>query len=57
MRQLNLKLTHNEKEQNWSVEINGTSYNFVSIEQVKVLVSRAVAIVKGSMTDATRRPQ
>jgi hypothetical protein len=57
MRQLNLKIKRNEKEQNWSVEINGTSYDYVSIEDVKAIVNRAVASVEKSMNDAMRRPQ
>jgi guanylate kinase len=47
----------NGKEQSWSVEIDGKSYNFVTIEEVKALVNRALASVEKSMTDAMRRPQ
>jgi hypothetical protein len=56
MRQLNVKLMRNEKEQTWSVEIDGKSYNFVTIEEVKELVNRALASVEESMIDAMRRP-
>jgi hypothetical protein len=52
IQQLTVKLTRNERERNWSVEINGKSYNFLSIEQVKALVNRAVASAEESMTDA-----
>jgi hypothetical protein len=55
--QLNVKLTRNEREQNWSVEINGKSYDFISIESVKALVNRAVSSVEESMTDSMRPPQ
>jgi hypothetical protein len=47
----------NEKEQSWYVEIDGKSYNFVTIEEVKALVSRALVSVEESMTDPMRRPQ
>jgi hypothetical protein len=57
MQQLNVKLMRNGKEQSWSVEIDGKSYNFVTIEEVKALVNRALASVEKSMTDAMRRPQ
>jgi hypothetical protein len=57
MRQLNVKLMRNEKEESWSVEIDGKSYKFVTIEEVKALVNRALASVEESMTDAMRRPQ
>jgi hypothetical protein len=57
MQQLNVQLRRNEPEQNWSVEINGKSYDFISIESAKALVNRAVANIEESMTDATRRPQ
>jgi hypothetical protein len=56
MRQLNIKLMRNEKEQSWSVEIDGKSYDVVTIEEVKALVSRALASVEESMTDVIRRP-
>jgi hypothetical protein len=46
--QLNLKLTRNEREQNWSVEINGKSYDFISIESVKALVKSALASAEES---------
>lgn len=55
--QLNVKLKRNEKEQIWSVEIDGKSYEFMSIGQVKALVNRAVVSVEESMIGATRRPQ
>jgi hypothetical protein len=57
MRQMNVKLMRNEKEQSWYVEIDGKSYNFVTIEEVKALVSRALVSVEESMTDPMRRPQ
>jgi hypothetical protein len=56
MQQLNVTLTRNEEQQNWSVEINGKSYHFLSIEEVMALVNSAVASVEESMT-AMRRPQ
>ncbi len=53
MQQLNVKLRRNHQEQNWSVEINGKSYEFVSIEEVDELVKRALINAQESLTDAT----
>jgi hypothetical protein len=57
MRQLNVKLMRNEKEESWSVEIDGKSYKFVTIEEVMALVNRTLASIEESMTGAMRRPQ
>jgi hypothetical protein len=53
MQQLNVKLRRNHKEQNWSVEINGKSYEFLSIEEVDELVKHALSNAQESLTDAT----
>jgi hypothetical protein len=55
--QLHLQLTRNENEQNWYVEINGQPYDFVSIEEVKALVHRAVVKAQEFTSDAMRRSQ
>jgi hypothetical protein len=57
MQQLNVKLSHNEREQNWSVEINGKSYDFISIESVKELVKDALIDAEESRVDRTRHAQ
>jgi hypothetical protein len=57
MQHLDIRLLRNEREQNWTVTINGKSYKSVSIEAVKELVLRAVAIAEGSMVDPTRHTQ
>jgi hypothetical protein len=53
MQQLNVKLRRNEKEQNWSVEINGKSYEFISMKEVDELVKRALVNAQESLTDTT----
>jgi hypothetical protein len=53
MQQFNVKLRRNQQEQNWSVEINGKSYEFISIEEVDALVKRALINAQESLTDAT----
>ena len=53
MQQLNVKLRRNHQEQNWSVEINGKSYEFISIEEVDELVKQALINAQESLTDAT----
>ena len=55
MQQLNVKLRRNQQEHNWSIEINGKSYEFVSIEEVDELVRRALIDAQESLTDATTR--
>lgn len=55
MQQLNVKLRRNQQEQNWSVEINGRSHDFISIEEVDELVKRALINAQESLTDATSR--
>jgi len=55
MQQLNVKLRRNHQEQNWSVEINGRSYEFVSIEEVDELVKRALINAQESLTDTITR--
>jgi hypothetical protein len=55
MQQLNVKLRRNHQEENWSVEINGKSYEFISIEEVDELVKRALINAQESLTDATTR--
>jgi hypothetical protein len=50
MQQLNVKLRRNEKEQNWSIEINGKSNEFISIEEVDELVKRALINAQESLT-------
>jgi hypothetical protein len=57
MRQLNVKLKRNEREQNWSVEINGKSYDFIPIESVKELVRDALIDVEESVPDRTQHKQ
>jgi hypothetical protein len=58
MRQLNVKLWRNEREQNWSVEISGKSYKFISFESVDELVMRALANAQESMLqEISRRTQ
>jgi hypothetical protein len=49
MRQLNVKLWRNARKQNWSVEISGKSYKFISMESVEELVKRALANAQESM--------
>jgi hypothetical protein len=53
MQQLNVKLQRNHQEQNWSVEINDKSYEFISIEEVDELVKQALINAQESLTDAT----
>jgi hypothetical protein len=53
VQQLNVKLRRNHQEQNWSVEINGKSYEFISIEEVDELVKHALINAQESLTDAT----
>jgi hypothetical protein len=53
VQQLNVKLRRNHQEQNWSVEINGKSYEFISIEEVDELVKQALINAQESLTDAT----
>jgi hypothetical protein len=53
MQQLNVKLRRNHQEQNWSVEINGKFYEFISIEEVDSLVKRALINAQEFLTDAT----
>ena len=55
MQQLNVKLRRNHQEQNWSVEINGKSYEFISIEEVDELVKHASINAQEILTDATTR--
>ena len=55
MQQLNVKLRRNHQEQNWSVEINDSSYEFISIEEVDELVKRALINAQESLTDTTTR--
>jgi hypothetical protein len=50
MQQLNVKLRRNHQEQNWSVEINDKSYEFISIEEVDELVKRALINAQESLT-------
>jgi hypothetical protein len=51
MQHLNIQLWRNEQKHNWSVTINGETYEFIPMESVKELVLRAVALAEGSMTD------
>lgn len=57
MRRLNVKLWRNDKEQNWSVDIDGESYKFISLESVKELVTRALADTQESMIKEATRPR
>jgi hypothetical protein len=57
MQHMDITLLRNEREQNWSVTINGKSYEFISIEVVRELVLRAVAIAEGAMVDGTPHMQ
>jgi hypothetical protein len=50
MQQLNVKLRRNHQEENWSVEINDKSYEFISIEEVDELVKRALINAQGALT-------
>jgi hypothetical protein len=54
MQDVNIKLSRNEREQNWTVTVNGKSHEFISIQAVKEVVSRAVAIAEAAMVDPTR---
>ncbi len=55
MQQLNVKLRRNHQEQNWSVEINGNSHEFISIEEVDELVKKALIDAQEFLTDAKTR--
>jgi hypothetical protein len=55
MQQLNVKLRRNHQEENWSVEVNGKSYEFISIDEVDELVKRALTNAQESLTEATTR--
>ena len=55
MQQLNVRLWPNVQEENWSVEINGKSYEFISIEEVDELVKRALVNAQESLIDTTTR--
>jgi hypothetical protein len=57
MRQLKVKLKRNEREQNWSVKINGKSYDFISIESVKELVKDALIDAEESLLDGPQHMQ
>lgn len=57
MEQLKVKLKRNEREQNWSVEINGKSYDFISIESVKELVKDALIDAEESLLNGTQHMQ
>jgi hypothetical protein len=57
MQHLDIKLWRNAHEETWSLTINGKSYECTSIEAVKELVLRAVAIAEGSMVDGRRHTQ
>jgi hypothetical protein len=50
MQQLNVKIRLNHQEQNWSVQINDKSYEFISIEEVDELVKRALINAQESLT-------
>jgi hypothetical protein len=55
MKELNVKLWRNQRDQDWSVEINGERYESVKIEFVEELVKRALVDAKQSMTEAAPR--
>jgi hypothetical protein len=53
MEQVAIELKLNERGRNWFVTINGKSYECTSLEAVKELVLRAVAIAERAMVDGT----
>jgi hypothetical protein len=53
MQQINVKLWRNEGEHRWSVEIDGKSYEHISMEAIKELVKRALLNAQESMTGET----
>jgi hypothetical protein len=57
MQEINVKLWRNNREQDWSVEINGKRYESVPIELIEELVERALIVAEESLIKVlTRRP-
>jgi hypothetical protein len=57
MQEINVKLWRNNREQDWSVEINGKRYESVPIELIEELVERALIVAEESIIEVvTRRP-
>jgi hypothetical protein len=52
MREINVKLWRNHREQNWSVEINGNRYEHVEIGLIEELVERALIVTEQSLMEA-----
>ncbi len=57
MRELSFRIWRNQQEQNWSIEINGKSYEFISLESVNRLVKDALIDAAESVADKTSHTQ
>ncbi len=57
MQEIILKLWRNDNEQDWSLEINGLPYEYVSAETLEDLAEAALSVAENSLTEAaTRQP-
>jgi hypothetical protein len=54
--QIVLKLWRNEREKDWTVEINGERHEAVTIEWVHELAYRALLDAEDSLLDVTKKP-
>ncbi len=57
MRELSFKIWRNQQNQNWSIEINGKSYEFISLDSVNQLVKDALIDAEESMVNKTDHMQ
>jgi hypothetical protein len=57
MHEINVKLWRNHQQQDWSVEINGTRHDSLTIETIEQLMERALIDAEQAMlSDLGRRP-
>jgi hypothetical protein len=57
MHEINVKLWRNHQQQDWSVEINGTRHDSLTIETIEDLMERAlIDAEKAMLADSGKRP-
>jgi hypothetical protein len=57
VQEINVKLWRNHQQQDWSVEINGTRHDSLTIESIEELMARAlIDAEKAMLSDIGTRP-
>jgi hypothetical protein len=53
--EINIKIWRNERERNWAVELNGSKFQGVTLEQIQALLYDALLDAEESLVASAKR--